>query len=496
MPDRPNILLICVDQWRGDCLSIDGHPTVHTPHVDRLALQGVRFEQAYSATPTCIPARASLYTGQGQRSHGRVGYWDGIPWDYPTTLAGTFTDHGYQTQAVGKMHVHPIRKRMGFEHVVLHDGHLLATRKRTRDVTRVDDYRAWVRDQLGREADYFEHGVHCNSMVARPWDKPEYTHPTNYVASQSIDFLRRRDPTRPFFLFTSFHRPHPPFDPPRWAYEQYLGKDMPPPPIGDWVGLYADESERHDPRPRVGPIDEEVLHRARAGYHGCITHVDHQIGRLLEALREYGVKDNTYVCFISDHGEMLGDHHLFRKSVPYDGSARVPLILSGPPDSHLPEGEKRSEPVAELRDIMPTLLDCADCSVPDSVDGHSLVSAARGADGVGRPYLHGEHTVLGRSIQWLTDGHEKYVWHSDTGHEQFFDLDEDPSELHDRAAEAAYADRVSTWRDRLVETLVEAGDEEGFTDGERLTPVDEAYPLLRPLRQKYADRLPDNWDCA
>ena len=119
MSDKPNVILICVDQWRGDCLSIAGHPVVHTPFLDRLALKGARFTRAYTAVPSCIAARAALYTGLGQRTHGRVGYQDGVPWDYPVTIAGEFTRHGYQTQAVGKMHVYPERSQMGFQNVIL-----------------------------------------------------------------------------------------------------------------------------------------------------------------------------------------------------------------------------------------------------------------------------------------------------------------------------------------------------------------------------------------
>ena len=90
---KPNVILIMADQWRADCLSIDDHPVVHTPYLDTLALRGVRFSQAYSTTPTCIPARASLYTGMKPTSHGRVGYLDGVPWNYPVTMAGEFTKH-------------------------------------------------------------------------------------------------------------------------------------------------------------------------------------------------------------------------------------------------------------------------------------------------------------------------------------------------------------------------------------------------------------------
>ena len=202
---RPNVILICVDQWRGDALSVAGHPVVHTPYLDQLSLGGARFSRAYTACPSCIPARAALMTGLSQESHGRVGYKDGVPWDYEQTgptLAGEFTRHGYQTQAIGKMHVYPERTQIGFQNVILHDGFLHFGRNRQRALDLTDDYLPWLRERTGlQDADYFDHGVNCNSVVARPWDKPEHLHPTNFVVTQAIDFLRRRDPRKPFFLY-------------------------------------------------------------------------------------------------------------------------------------------------------------------------------------------------------------------------------------------------------------------------------------------------------
>src|SRR5689334_11843723 len=127
---RPNIVLINVDQWRGDCLSSSGHPSVSTPFLDEAFTQGVSFTRAYTAVSTCIAARAALHTGLSQRTHGRVGYLDMVPWDYKDTLAACFTRAGWQTEAVGKMHVYPERERAGFEHVTLHDGYLHSGRGR------------------------------------------------------------------------------------------------------------------------------------------------------------------------------------------------------------------------------------------------------------------------------------------------------------------------------------------------------------------------------
>jgi arylsulfatase len=481
MTERPNIVLIMADQWRGDCLSVAGHPVVHTPYLDQMALNGARFTRAYSATPTCIPARAALFTGQTQATHGRVGYQDGVNWDYETTLAGEFTRHGYQTQAIGKMHVYPERSQVGFQNVILHDGFLHHARGHHEDLDRVDDYVPWLRQRLGHDAEYFDHGVNCNSYVARPWDKPEAVHPTNWVMTQGIEFLKRRDPRKPFFLFLSFHRPHPPYDPPAWAFEQYLHRDMPAPPVGDWEQVFDDVADPYRPDCFYGRIDPHVLQRARAGYYGHMTHIDHQVNRFVERLAEFGLRDNTYLLFTSDHGEMLCDHNLFRKAYPYEGSANVPMLLVGPGGSGIGAGGVVDAPV-ELRDVMPTLLDCAGLPVPEAVEGRSFLRLARGEAMPWREHLHGEHTVLGMSMQWITDGHWKYVWFSGDGREQLFDLQSDPQERHDLAAAGTHLQELSRWRGALVQAL--EGREEGFVQQGRLVPGRPVNPCLRHLRRQ------------
>jgi arylsulfatase A-like enzyme len=480
-----------VDQWRGDCLSLAGHPVVHTPYLDQLALGGARFRQAYSATPTCIPARAALFTGLSQESHGRVGYLDGVPWDYPLTLAGEFTRHGYQTQAIGKMHVYPERSQMGFQNVILHDGFINHIRSHHPNYETADDYIAWLREKHGSDADYFAHGVHCNSNVARPWDKPEELHPTNWLVEQSVRFLRRRDPRKPFFLFMSFHRPHPPYDPPDWALDQYLQQDMPPVPVGDWSPVFATTGHPKDPNTAYGEIDPYLLKRARAGYYGHMTHIDYQINRFLWTLREHRLIDNTYICFVSDHGELLGDHHLFRKGLPYDGSARVPLILKGPPGSGILPGQEHDQ-VVEIRDLMPTLLDCAGLPIPEQVEGRSFLPLTRGESPEWRRAIHGEHLIFGQSIQWITDGHEKYVWFSNSGHEQLFNLDQDPQELHDLARTPACQDRLAFWRQALIEEL--SGREEGFVQDGRLMTGRQVFPCLQSVRAAAGIDLRDQKD--
>ncbi|MGN1346700.1 MAG: sulfatase-like hydrolase/transferase, partial [Eubacteriales bacterium] len=151
--DQPNVILIIADQWRGDCLGAAGHPDVKTPYLDTLCSEGIRFPNAVSATPTCIPARAALYTGMAQENHRRVGYCDGVRWDYPNTLAGTFAKNGYQCHCSGKLHVHPLRNSMGYHSVDLHDGYLHYYRQPETPFYEnqqvADDYHYWLKGELG-----------------------------------------------------------------------------------------------------------------------------------------------------------------------------------------------------------------------------------------------------------------------------------------------------------------------------------------------------------
>jgi arylsulfatase len=470
--DRPNVLLITVDQMRGDCLGVLGHPVVETPHLDTMAHRGVMFTNAYSAVPTCIASRAAIMTGLAQKNHGRVGYEDRVRWNYDHYVAGEFAKAGYHTQAVGKMHVHPQRFLCGFHNVLLHDGYLHAYRnkdaKASENWFNTDDYLPWLREKLGHDvADIIDTGLDCNSWVARPWIYPEHLHPTNWVVSESIDFLRRRDPTKPFFLMMSFVRPHSPLDPPQYYYDMYIDAEMPDPPIGDWV---VQDNDLQDPliyNGFGGRLSQKALRRARAGYYGSITHLDHQIGRFLQALHDENVLNNTVILFTSDHGDMMGDHDWFRKSLPYEGSASIPFIIYDP-GNNLP-GLKTGTTVnsiVELRDIMPTLLDAAGIEIPDTIDGKSVLPLAMGQEAEWREYLHGEHTFGTASNHYIVTERDKYIWYSQTGQEQYFDLEKDPQELHDAIDDAEYRDRIEYLRRILVNELKDR--EEGYSDGTRL----------------------------
>lgn len=485
---QPNIIFIMTDQFRGDCLGITGHPDVKTPYLDTLASKGVLFDKAYSACPSCIAARAALHTGLSQKHHRRVGYQDGIPWRYEHTLAGELSKAGYYTQCVGKMHVDPLRNYLGFHNVELHDGYLHSARygsvpyRQSQFVA--DDYFHWLKKEKGADADITDSGMECNSFLSRPFPYEEACHPTNWVTDRSIDFLRRRDPDMPFFLMASYVRPHPPFDAPEHYFNLYKDKALAPPAIGSWETDDLLLKKGHIFDSNTGPLDTELIRQAQLGYYACITHLDHQIGRLIQALIEHELYDDCIILFTSDHGEELCDHHYFRKSLPYEGSCHIPLFFSGA----LPEADstdaspvynRHCGQIVELQDIMPTLLELAGAPLPEGLDGKSLVSLLKQADTSGnstapvRPYLHGEHSYGEFSNHWIVTETDKYIWFSQTGKEQYFDLVQDKRECRNLISSPEKQERIAFLRDCLIRELSDRP--EGFCKDGKLT-AGRPYP--------------------
>jgi arylsulfatase len=476
MPDQPNFLFIFPDQWRGDCLGSLGHPVVETPFLDQLAAEGVTFTAAYTACPSCIATRASLITGQTPNTCGRIGYRDGVPWRYETTLMRCLRDGGYQTFCAGKTHFYPQRIALGFEEMRLYD-----VLNIERDFK--SDYHAWLEQAGGGLVRDTTQETTSNAWLAHPWVHPEYLHPNTWTATAAIELLSRRDPTRPFFLQVSFHRPHPPLDPPIDYYERYQDRPIPLAPVGDWAEELAEPVRQVDAS--SGTLPEHVLARSRRAYYAQMSHIDYQVGRLLYWLMRRGWLDNTYIIFSSDHGELLGDHHLFRKVSPLEGSAKVPLIVRPPRSVKCPRGSSCDLPVAHM-DLMPTILEEAGLAIPAIVEGSSLVPAVRGQETEWRDFIHGEHTGGRPGNQYVTDGKEKFIWDSRSGRELFFDLSTDPPEETDRSHDPAYTDRVTMWRKRLIDVLAER-PQDGLSDGERLMPGREP-PAVRPeLLEKHLD---------
>ena len=456
---RPNVLLIITDQQRGDCLGIDGHPVLQTPAMDWLGASGTFFRRGYSESPSCIPARRVLMSGRPPDEDGMVGFMS-APWDPPATLAGELRAAGYETRMVGKLHLHPKRQRFGFDVLELADS------------TRAGDneYLDWLHGEFPQDRWAMAHGATPNGWIGRPNHLPEEQTHTFWCVSRAIEYLEKRDPSCPFFLNVSFIDPHPPMTPPDWFYDRYAAMDLPEPAMGDWMepwdgpprGIPAEKG----PYGQRGPIDPGAMHNLRAAYYGMINHIDMQVSRLFQYMRDNGLLEETFIVFVSDHGEMLGDHQMYSKCRAFDASARVPFLARAPQRMGLPREVVCDQPVG-LQDVMPTILEAVGAPVPESVSGRSLLPLMRGDNADWRPYLHGEHCGMYRYVDgnhWLVDTRYKYIWMSQTGRELFFDLHEDPLEERDLSAQADLA----PWREHLIEKLRDRP--EGFTDGQRLIP--------------------------
>ena len=557
-PDRPHVLLIMTDQQRCDSVTAfspgtrgpDGRSL--TPNLDRLAGDGVIFTAAYSSTPTCTPARFALLTGRSPWSHGMLGYAGAVPAALPagfSRMGAAMSANGYATAAFGKLH-YAGTERHGFEYVDLFDGlggcgsgpnqqaspgfgPGFATwfRKRFAGNHQTQSSAGAAAAMMARSSKvdctgFSKNQLSWNSWEASPWPFEESTHPTVFVADRACAYLRRvardehKEPTsvRPVFVKVSFHRPHPPYDPPARLFDAFgtANTTLPAAVLATWATDWWPKRGplRSDPRsPWTGVVrNAEAAASARRGYYASVSFVDEQLGLVLDDWRRLRHTDDGdadglggVVLFVSDHGEMLGDHLLFRKGYAYDPSARVPLILRWPAAFDAEHGGDRriTTPrgsamgaAVELRDVLPTLLDAACGAAPRtrrtlsaarggglmdgrslfellrspavanrSVENHSDLTAEASAPAGLQPLELGEpappwrawvdlehDTVYHISNHWnaLTDGRTKYIFHACAGREQLFDLVSDPLEMEDLASTPAHARALALWRSRLV----------------------------------------------
>ena len=474
---KPNILYLMTDQQRGDCIGCAGNPVIKTPNMDAIAKEGVRFSSSYTSTPTCTPARSALLTGLSPWHHGMLGYGR-VAQRYPFELPQALRNAGYYTFGIGKMHWFPQKSLHGFHGTVVDES------GRVGSPGFVSDYRLWFKKQApGLNPDAT--GIGWNDYRAKAYVLPEELHPTSWMGQMAVDFIEKYDKAQPFLLKVSFARPHSPYDPPTRFMEMYTEDDMPGPYIGKWADRFASHKQ---PAPFTlwhGDLGEAQVKRSRRGYYGSISFIDEQIGRILRALKKRRMYENTLIIFTADHGDMLGDHHHWRKTYAYEASANIPMLLRWPKSmkrEHL-RGKTLPHPV-ELRDVLPTFLDAAGASIPEHLDGMSLLRLVRGNTESWRPFIDMEHNVCySKENHWngLTDGRFKYIYHAYAGNEQLFDLKNDPGEINDLAADPAYHAILKTWRNQLIEHLSERG--ETFVSNGKLVPRPDGM-LYSPLFPK------------
>lgn len=455
-PDpRPNLLLITVDHWPGTHPPTVAGPVPHAPTLRQLSRLGTTFTRAYSACPICIPARRSLMTGTSARTHGDRVFNQYLPMPEFPTLAGCLSAAGYQCGAVGKLHVYPQRDPIGFDEVLLNE-------EGRRHLSGEPDDWEQALAQAGYPGEEYATGVNNNDYMVVPWHLPDHLHPTNWTARELSRMIQRRDPERPGFWYLSFTAPHPPLFPLRWYYDTYQDLKIEMPYCGEWLRTW-------DPPPTKcleyvggdamrGATDAEIR-IARRGFYALQTHIDHQIRVVLGTLREEGLLENTGIIFTSDHGDMLGNHGMWAKSVMYEGSARVPLLVIPPSTRKEVDRHVRDDRLAELRDVMPTLLEMAGVEIPPTVEGYSLTSGQR------RAHLYGEHGEGTKATRMVVHGPHKLIYYAEGNRFQLFDLREDPREQRDLSNEDSHREQLRELQALLAKELY-GEDQTWLQDGE------------------------------
>lgn len=438
---RPNVLFITVDQWPGSLLGCAGHEVIETPTLDHLASIGTRFSRAYSECPICIPARRSIMTGTSPRTHGDRTFQPSLtmPSHLPT-MPETFRRAGYQTQAIGKLHVYPQRNRIGFEEA------LLAEEGRG-PLGGPDDYELFLADQ-GYPGRQFLHGMSNNDYGWRTWHLPEELHVTNWTTWTAARTIKRRDPTRPSIWHVSYTHPHPPLVPLNSYMERYRSRDIDAPYIAEWA-----KDENALPHPlrltrdywqKLSPVQ---LADTRRAFYALCTHIDHQLRVLIGTLREENLLDNTMIMITSDHGDMLGNHGFYAKRLMYEGSANVPMILVGPASDTSVKIGAVDDRLVGMQDIMPTLLDICGVPVPETCEGLSVVGGKK------RETLYCEALAGAKAMRMVHDGRHKLIWYPAGSIFQLFDLERDPHEMTNVVDDTAYRSVVGHLKARLRNEL-------------------------------------------
>ena len=477
--NKKNVLLITVDQWSGNYLGCAGNKEILTPSLDILAKSGIRFSNAISPTPVCIPARRELMTGADAKVHGDRCFNESLPMpqDIPT-LAQTFRDNGYQAYCVGKLHIYPQRDRCGFDDVLLNEEgrHLGGMRQ--------DDYERYVA-RNGYAGLENSHGMSNNYYIYRPYPLPEPMHQTYWAAREMCETIIRRDPTKPSFWYLSFAAPHPPITPPQAFLDMYNDIDFCEPPYGEWAKLPPEERPKaynHYHSLYDAFDNKRMTDIAKKGYYASCSYIDNQIRTVLGTLREQGLYNDTIVLFTADHGEMLGQHGLYGKFLMYENSVRIPMILSLPDDMTEEYGIV-DDRIVELRDVFPTLMELCGLDIPESVNGLSMVGEEK------REYTYGELWEDVRATRMIRTNEMKLIYYLEDHITQMFDLTKDPDELHDVSEDPAYSEIKKEFEKKLIENLNEKDYPLCVKDGHLIQRDPIVTPYEKPKRDPFLHTL-------
>jgi choline-sulfatase len=436
-----NFLIVIADQLSPRALPAYGNRVVKAPHIDGLAASGVVFEHAYCSSPLCAPSRASFLTGS---LPSRIGVYDNgaeLAASIPT-VAHRLRAGGYRTCLAGKMHFIGPDQLHGFEQRLTPDIYPAGMHWIPNWEAPLDERLPWYHDM----SSVFEAGVVEATL------QMDYDEEVAFRSVRAIYDLAREDDDRPFLLIASFSQPHDPWEVPAGYWNRYEGVAIDSPSVPYMADADLDPHSRRL-REMCGAkgltVPNDVLMNARRAHYASISYVDDKVGQLLTALDDVGLRDDTVVLFMADHGEMLGERGLWYKMSFFEPSATVPLIVN----ARASFGPGRVSANVSLLDLVPTLVELAGSAPSDggaSFDGTSLVPMLHGRLGT-RDAVASEYLAEGAvaPVVMLRRGPLKFI-SSPPDPDQLYDLPADPDELKNLASSPDHADEVAALRKEVA----------------------------------------------
>jgi arylsulfatase len=439
---RPNILIIYTDQQRADTIGYGGNNLIHTPNLDALAKSGALFENMYVNCPVCMPSRMSMLSGRYPASLRIACNGIPMPKNIPC-LHNILKKYGYRTANIGKLHFMNHSDR---DHSLPHDDYGFDVLINSDEPGCYNDaYIKWVEKQSPEMLEK------CRCTTPPHWTgKPVIKHPrntnnpylfegpeelthTSFVAEETCNFIKNQD-TEPFFCIAGFYAPHTPLNPPRRFVEMYDEEDMPL-PIRNNGENFEDTSDRQ-------------WQKVKTYYYALISHIDDQVGKIIQILEKTEKLEDTLIIFTSDHGEYLGDHGRIQKCGPEDSSAKVPLIISYPGKV---KKTQRYQEITEGVDIAPTVLDYCGIQKPVYMQGQSLKPLMENKDFTKKesafielkvPYTYAYKAIRTKDFLY-------YI--NNNGEEYLYDMKTDPGQLNNLSTAPQYTKKLSEMRKKLLE---------------------------------------------
>lgn len=432
---KPNILFIAVDDLRPEMNSY-GATHIQSPSTDELASESIVFERTYCNVPVCGASRASLLSGVRPGWHRFINYYTRLDRDYPgvTSLPRHFKNNGYTTISNGKIYHHSNDDSSAWNEIW----------------NPRSDY-SW-RDYQLKENIELQKGEDTNGPPFENIDVPDNTYKDGKIAEKAVaDLKKLKDADEPFFLAVGFLKPHLPFNAPSNYWKLYDRNDITlpenykqPETTPERAFHNFGELRAYHNIPKEGPVSDSMALKLIHGYYACVSYTDAQIGKVLKAVEDLELDDNTIVILWGDHGWNLGDHKLWCKHCNFESSLHTPMLLKVPGKT----SGQRTDAIVEFIDIYPTLCELAGLSVPEHTDGESMVPLLNGGQrdknfAISK-YHDGVTLVEGTLFytEWLNDQKEIVT-------RMLFDHETDPLELNNLAEKPEYADKVEELSKKL-----------------------------------------------